>query len=46
MSDPEVEGLVRKGEIDRAASMARSRGQWKRAAELFASVGRNAEAVL
>lgn len=46
MNDPEVEGLVRTGEIDRAASMARSRGQWKRAAELFASVGRHAEAVL
>ncbi len=42
----EVEALVRAGEIEQAAVLARDRAQWKRAAELFASLGRAADAVL
>jgi len=44
--DPEVEGLVRLGEIERAAEMARDRKQWRRAAQLFAALGRTSQAVL
>ncbi len=46
MSSTQVEELVRLGEIDQAAALAQARGHWKRAAELLASVGKSAEAVI
>jgi serine/threonine-protein kinase len=42
----EIEALVREGDIERAAALAQSLEQWKRAAELLASLGRPAEAAL
>ncbi len=46
MPDPEVEALVMSGEIERAAEMARDRKAWRRAAQLFAALGRTSQAVL
>ena len=46
MRDADVEALVSAGEVDAAASLAFQRSQWKRAAELFASLGRGADAVV
>ncbi|MFO0609090.1 MAG: protein kinase [Polyangiales bacterium] len=46
MARPEIDALVRIGELDRAASLARELGEWRRAAELFGSLGRAAEACL
>ncbi|MBI5517922.1 MAG: protein kinase [Deltaproteobacteria bacterium] len=43
--DPDVEALVRRGELDAAAALARSRGAWKRAAELLSLMNRPADAV-
>lgn len=46
MTHPEIETLVRSGELDRAAALARDLGEWRRAAELFGSLGHAAEACL
>jgi serine/threonine protein kinase len=46
MARPEIDALVRIGELDRAAILARDLGEWRRAAELFGSLGRAAEACL
>lgn len=44
--DPEVEALVAQAELDRAAALAVTRKQWRRAAELLASLGRVADAAV
>jgi serine/threonine-protein kinase len=41
-----IETLLRRGEIDQAAAVARERGLHRRAAELLSLAGRHAEAVL
>ena len=45
-ADPEIESLVARGEVDAAASLAVTRGAWKRAAELLSSLGRVADAAV
>lgn len=44
--DPEIDALLRSGEIEQAASLARARGRPRRAAELLALAGRHAEGVM
>lgn len=44
--DPEVEALVARAEVDQAAALAVQRNQWRRAAELLASLGRVADAAV
>lgn len=42
----EVEALVQAGEVERAAALARDLKQWRRAAQLYAALGRTSQAVL
>lgn len=42
----EVEALVQAGEVERAATLARDLKQWRRAAQLYAALGRTSQAVL
>lgn len=44
--DVDVEALVARAEIDRAAALAVTRRQWRRAAELLSSLGRVADAAV
>jgi serine/threonine-protein kinase len=44
--DAQIDELLRRGEIEQAANLARDRGLDRRAAELLALAGRHAEAVL
>src|SRR5690242_18416930 len=46
MADPEIDALLRHGEIEQAAVLAKRKGFVRKAAELLALAGRHAEGVL